>query len=103
VELDAFDFVAAVAHTHDDAVFGFGSDGKFARQRFSFDDEGMVARGGEGVGKFAENIFVVVMDLAGFAVEEFRRTNDLAAEGGADGLVAEAHTKNRKFSCEAFD
>ena len=27
VELDAFDFVAAVAEAHDDAVAGFGGDG----------------------------------------------------------------------------
>ena len=46
VELDAFDFVAAVTKTHDDAVAGFGGDGQLARQRFSFDNERVIARGG---------------------------------------------------------
>ena len=34
MELDAFDFVAAVAEAHDDAVVGFGGDREFARQGF---------------------------------------------------------------------
>ena len=90
VELDAFEFVAAVADAHDDAVVGFGGDGEFARKRFAFDDQRVIARGGEGLGEFAENIFAVVMDFAGLAVKEFWRANDFAAEGRADGLMAEA-------------
>ena len=88
VELDAFEFCAAVADAHDDAVVGFGSDGEFARKGFALDDERVVASGGERVGEFAEDAFCVVMDGAGFAVEEFRRANDFPAECGADGLMA---------------
>src|SRR5580704_19409088 len=69
VELDAFEFGAAVADAHDDAVVGFGGDGEFTRERFSFDDERVVARGSEGVVEIIENAFAIVMDLAGFAVE----------------------------------
>jgi len=43
VELDAFDFVAAVAEAHDDAVVGFRGDGELAGQGFSFDNERMIA------------------------------------------------------------
>jgi len=50
VELDAFDFVAAVTEGHDDAVVGLGGDHEFTRQGFFLDDQGMVARGGEGSG-----------------------------------------------------
>ena len=92
MELHAFDFVAAVAEAHDDAVVGFGGDGKLARQRFFFDDQGMVTRGREGIGKLAKNILAVMMNLAGFSVKKFRRANDFPAECGADGLMAQTHT-----------
>src|SRR5258708_22991383 len=103
MELDAFDFVAAVPEAHDDAVVGFGSNGEFARQRFSFDNEGVVARGGHRIGQFAENVLAVVMNLAGFAVEESWGAHDFSAKRGADGLVAKANAEYRKFSREAFD
>ena len=103
VELDAFDFVAAVAKAHDDAVISLGGDGEFARQGFFLDDEGMVARCGKGVRQLAENIFVVVMNLARFAMEEFRRADDFAAERSADGLMAEAYTEDGEFSGQTLD
>src|SRR5260370_13843768 len=62
----------------------------------------MVARGGEGIWKLAENILVVVMNLARFAVEKLRDADDFGAERSADGLMAKANTKNRKFSGEAL-
>jgi len=103
MELDAFDFVAAVPEAHDDAVFGFGGDGELAGQRFSFDNERVIARGGKRVRQFAENVFPIVMDLAGFAVEKFWSTNDFPAEGRADGLMAEANAENGKFSGKPLD
>jgi len=103
VELHAFDFVAAVTEGHDDAVVGLGGDRELARERFALNDQRMVARGGEGIRQLAENILAVVMDLARFAVEEFRGADDFAAERSANGLVAEAHTKDGKFSGEALD
>src|SRR6266403_1851403 len=57
----------------------------------------MVARGGEGVGELAENVLAVVVNLAGLAMKNLGRANDFASEGRADGLVSEAHTKNRQF------
>src|SRR5260370_3024772 len=69
VELDAFDFVATMAETHDDAVVSLGRDGELARQGFFLDDEGMVARRGERVGQLAENVLMVVMNLAGFSLK----------------------------------
>src|SRR5258708_39808310 len=92
-----------MAEAHDDAVVSFGGDGQLARQGFFFDDEGMVARGGEGIGKLAENIFVVVVNLARFAMKEFRGADDFSAKRGANGLMAEAHTEDGKFSREALD
>ena len=69
MELDAFDFVAAVAEAHDDAVVGFGGDGEFARQGFAFNDQRVISRGGKRVGERAEDAFRVVVDRAGLAVK----------------------------------
>src|SRR5713226_6952978 len=63
----------------------------------------MVARGGERIRQLAENVPAVMMDLARFAMEKFRGADDFAAEGGANGLMAEAHAKDGKFSGEALD
>ena len=91
MELHTFDFVAAVAESHDDAVVRFCADDQLARQGFSLDDKGMVARCGERIGQLAENVLVVVMNLAGFAMEKLRCADDFSAERGADGLVTEAN------------
>jgi len=98
VELDAFDFVAAVAEAHDDAVAGFGGDGQLAGEGFALDDERVIPRGCEGLRKFVENVFAVVMDFAGFAVKKLWSANDFAAERRADRLMAEANTQDGKLS-----
>ena len=41
------------------------------------------------------------MNLASLAMEDFRRANNFSAEGGANGLMAEAYTENREFSGKA--
>ena len=98
MELHAFEFVPAMAEAHDGAVIGLGGDGQLARQGFALDNEGMVARGRKGIGELAENVFAVVMDLAGLAVKDFRRANNFPSECRANGLMAEANAENRKFS-----
>src|SRR5271166_136278 len=37
------------------------------------------------------------------AVHKVGGANDVAAKGGADGLMAETDAENRDFSCEVFD
>src|ERR1700736_5381336 len=103
MELDAFEFVPAVADTHDDAIIGLRGDGELARQRLALDDERGIARGGEGIGKLAEDALGVVVNLAGFAVEELRSANDFSSEGRANGLMPEAHAEHGKFAREALD
>src|ERR1035438_1191959 len=44
-----------------------------------------------------------MFDGAGLAVHEVGGTNDLAAEGCANRLVAEAHAEQRHASCEMAD
>src|SRR5437588_12642804 len=103
VELHAFDLVAAVTEAHDDAIVGFSGDGELAGQRFSFDDERVVAGRGERVGQLAVNILAVVMDFAGFAVEELWGANDFPSKRGANSLMAQANAENGKFPGESFD
>ena len=43
------------------------------------------------------------MDLARFAMKEFRSADDFPAERGANGLMAEANPEDRNFSSEALD
>src|SRR6266851_10020729 len=63
----------------------------------------MVTSGGEGIRKLAEDIFVVVMNLACLAVEKLRSADDFATERSADGLMAKANTQDGKFSSETLD
>ena len=102
MELNAFDGELAMAEAHDDAV-GFGGDFEAARQRAVFDDERMIARGFEVLREIAKNGFAVVMNFAGLAVHDFFCADDFAAEGVADGLMAEANAENGDFPGEALD
>ena len=92
MELDAFDFVLAVAEAHDDAIVCLGGNRQFARERLALNDEGVIARGREGLGKFAEDALAVVMDFAGLAVKKLGGANDSSAEGSANRLMAETDT-----------
>src|SRR5262249_38293309 len=44
----------------------------------------------------------VMLDLACFAVEEFRSPDDLAAERSADRLMPQAYTENGDFAGQAL-
>ena len=91
MELDAFEFVAAMAKAHDDAIVGFRGNGKLARERFPLDDQGVVTRGGERFRQFLEDAFAIVLDLTGLSMEELRCADDFAAEGFSYCLVTQAH------------
>ena len=51
---------------------------------------------GDGVGQIGEHAAVVVVHGRDFAVHQLFGADDAAAEGFADGLVAEAHAQNRQ-------
>jgi hypothetical protein len=100
VELYAFEFIAAVADAHDDAVVGLCGNGKFAWKRFALDDERVIPRGDKRPGQFAEDAFAVVMNLAGFSVKQLRRTYDFSAERFTNCLVAQTDAENRELPRE---
>jgi hypothetical protein len=103
VELDTLDGKLAVAQAHDDAVRGARGDLELVGQAFFFDDEGMVAGAGHRRVETGEDGSAIVVDLAGFAMHELRGTDDVAAEGCADGLMAEADAEDGDFSGHVAD
>src|ERR1700723_2621838 len=103
VELHTFYAQLAVAQTHDYAVVGFGGNFECARQRFSIDDERVIARGNERLRQAAEYCFAVMLNFAGLSVHYFFGTHHAASKRSANGLVAEANTENRYFPCETLN
>ena len=112
VELHALDGQRAMAQAHDDGGSSFagavdlgsaGGDGERVRKRIFGDDERVIAGAGERRGQRFEDALAVVGDGAGFAVHELMGTNDLAAEGFADGLVAETDAEDGSLSGHVAD
>ena len=107
MKLDAFDGQRTMAQAHENGcAAGVGrvrGGQEFVRQRGFIDDERVVAGAGERGGQSGEDAMAVVGDRAGFAVHEFGCTDDLAAEGGSDGLMTEADAENGRFARHALD
>ena len=102
MELDALDFVVAMAETHDDAgaVFlgGPGADFEFGGQIFLLHDERVITRGGHGLRKSLKNCSIVVQDCAGLTVHEMRSAHNFPSESLANRLVSEADAKDRDLA-----
>ena len=94
MKLNALDLHLPVAQAHDKAVGRGGGDFEAGGQALAFHDQRMVTRGLEGIGQAVENGPAVVTDLAGLAMHQFRRPDNLATESLADGLMAEAHSQD---------
>src|SRR6202049_2669499 len=102
MELDAFELQLTMAQAHDKAV-GFGGNLELAGAPFLFHDQRMVTRGYEILRQFAKNGFAVVMDSAGFAVHQRRSAYHIASERVANGLMAEANSKDGDLPGELAD
>ena len=76
MELDALDGVLLVAHAHDRAVFQFGGDGEASGQRFSLDDERMVAADFQVLGQPRVKPLSIVADGRRLAVHDLLGTHD---------------------------
>src|SRR5262245_18044966 len=106
VELDALDEQLPVAHSHDRLAVAVGGPRRaleHGRQTRGVDHERVVAGGIERIRQAREDAPVVVVDGRGLAVHDARGADDLAPEGGADRLMAEADTEDRDPSREALD
>jgi len=111
MELDAVDREVTVHDAHDRIVGGGGCKYKAVGYRRRICGEGVVTCDFEGiresVEKEAEGIFpgFIGQDACRsfFAVDKFGGVDDDAAEGFNDGLVAQADTEYRDFTCKVTD
>ena len=103
MKLNALDLHLAVAQAHDKAVGRSGGDFQAGGKALAFHDKRMVTGGLERVGQAFENGPAVVMDLAGLAMHQLRRPDDLAAESLPDGLMAEANSQEGNTSGQLFN
>ena len=101
MELHPFDGKAAMAKSHDDAgaIFfeGMGGDFEVGGQVFFGDDQGVVASSRHRGRNAPEDGPTVVLNLAGLAVHQVLRADDVSAEGGANGLMSQTYAEQRHF------
>lgn len=95
MKLDAVNGFGFVGEAHDEAVLRFGGDFEFGGQRRAVYDEGVIARRLKRGGEVFENALALVMNVGYFSVERFGRTDDFAAEGLTQSLMAEADAEQR--------
>src|SRR5215831_10123111 len=94
MKLHAVDRPLAMAHAHDGAVVRPRADFERVRNRIR-DNEGVVTAGDEWLGDAAENAAAVVFHAGHLAMHQYRRADDVAAEGVTDRLVSEADAEHR--------
>src|SRR5207237_27664 len=87
---DALDGVFAVTDAHDDAALRVRGDFEHGWHGVRRDRQRMIANRLERVGQAGEDAFAVVRNHRGLAVHDLASGDDLAAEGLADRLMAEA-------------
>jgi len=103
MKLNALDLHLPVAEAHDKSVGRGGGDFEAGGQALALHDQRMVTSGLERIGQAFENGPAVVMDLAGLAMHQLRRPDDLAAESLPDGLMAKAHSQDGYTSGQLFN
>src|SRR5215472_11535414 len=95
MKLHAVHRQSVMRERHDQAVLGFGGHLELARQPLAFDYQRMIARRLEWRIDAAKDAAAAVLDFRKLAVHRDRRADDLAAEGLADGLMAETDAEDR--------
>ncbi len=103
MELHALDGELAVGEAHDLALGGLGGDLEVAREGLPAHQQRVVAGGLEAIGEPGEDALAPVADGARLPVHDPVGADDLAAEGLADGLVAEAHPEDGQAPGVAAD
>src|SRR5688572_1870801 len=103
MELHAFHRELAVAQPHDLAILGLRADLQAGGQRRAFYDQRVVTGRYEIIGYFSEEAVFIVADARNLAMHHLLRPHHLAAEGLANGLVAEANAEDRDAPGQALD
>jgi hypothetical protein len=103
VELHALDRQLLVAHAHDLAVLGPGSDLQHLGAARALDGQRVVAVHRELRGQPSEHALLRGGDDAGLAVHELLRANDLAAKGRTNALVPQTHAQDGQLAGKVLD
>src|SRR5207253_9572466 len=100
-ELHTLHWPAAMTYAHDFTVIRPRRDLERVGHRVRQDDQRVVACRRERIRQAGEDPAAVMADLRSLAVHLRLRARHRRAEGLADGLVAEAHTEDRRVLPEA--
>ena len=92
-----------VAHAHDVAIRGRGGHGQALGQGRRIDGQRVVADDSVRRRQVGEDVRPGMRDAHGLAVHDLLGADDVAAVGGADGLVAQAHAQDRLLAGEGLD
>src|SRR5215467_14584318 len=103
MELHALHGELAVAHAHDLAILAFGGHLKALGKTGAFDDQRMIACGGQRVVEPGENAVSTMAYGRELAVHDASGAHDTPSECLADRLVAQANAEDRDLAREALD
>jgi hypothetical protein len=103
VKLHPEDRILSMGERHDRAVTRPCCDLKTRGERCAFDDEGMIAAGGQWIGHAREQRSAFVKYLRRAAVHRLIGADDASAECLSDCLVPKAYAQDRNLCVELFD
>ena len=98
MKLHAVNRPLRVAQAHYHAVGCLRGNFKAVRHGFGRYRQRMIAGHGQWCGQVFKNMGTVVADIAQLAVHDVGRSNNLAAKGLPDTLVAKAHAENCRLA-----
>ena len=96
VKLHTLNLFRAMPQAHNEPVGRAGRDLKTIRHIFAFDDQRMIAPGGECLRQPVKYGLSVMADLDRLSMHWLRGSRDLAAKMLADGLMAQTNPKYRQ-------
>src|SRR5579859_1773485 len=103
MELHAPDRKILVPDAHDFAFVSFSGDFQTVGQGVALDDEGVIARGGKGIGHAFKEVLPVMLYGRSLAVHHAVIDDDLAAEGVANALMSQTNAEERGIAAKSAD
>jgi len=103
VELHPLHRVLAMANSHNGVILGPGSYLQAVGEPLTHHDEGVVAYGGEGVGKPAKNAGIIMVDQGRLAVHNFVGGANNASIAITNALVPQTDAKDGYFGAKVAD
>src|ERR1700688_2182668 len=103
MKLPSFNLVPPMPQSHYDPVICLRGDHQLSRQTFPFHNQRVITRRRKWIRQLSKHALPIMMNLAGLAMKQRRRTLYLPAESRPNGLVPQAHAKNRKLPCQSLN